>query len=601
MKLRARGTATVWYRSVHLKLALIMILLVCSVLVAVGEYLLVRVSAYYEESFRAAMYNVFTADTVSTLQESAAGGADALWDTVSAYSGRLGVGSGTDRDVYILDGSSGEYLAGGRFAGSESVPFTKNILTALNGKVGSGNGITEDCFDVAVPVEAEGGGYIVYVRDDKQQTDDLNRILIGIVVQAVIFGLLVAVLLSVILAKTLTRPIEELTRGARRVSRGEFAAVQVRAGDEIGVLGESFNDMSRTLEHSVQVLNDERDKYSSLLLHMSDGVLSFDGSGACMHINPAARDMLGLGEGEMPEYATLFTAEEAALARVLARPAGEYTTLTLQREENILQVILSLAGSAGQEQSVIAVVHNVTREQRLEQARRKFIADVSHELRTPLTNIKGYAETISNDDDMPAPLRRRFLLVVQNEADRMLRIVKDLLTLSKMDNRSMNWHFEWVDMENLLENINTAMQMRAAEKKHSLTMVLQGTLPMVWSDKERIEQVIVNLLSNGVNYTPEGGSIRLIASREGDRVRICVHDNGIGIPESDLPHLFDRFYRVDKARSRESGGTGLGLAITAEIVAKHKGEIAVESEVGSGTTFTVTLPIDSGVGRGKEE
>jgi two-component system sensor histidine kinase VicK len=228
------------------------------------------------------------------------------------------------------------------------------------------------------------------------------------------------------------------------------------------------------------------------------------------------------------------------------------------------------------------------------------VADISHELRTPLTNIKGYAETIAGDEAMPVPVRRRFLGVVQNEADRMLRIVQDLLTLSRMDNRSMSWKFEWVDLEESLESVNTAMQMRAGEKKHRLSLRMQGTLPLVWCDKERLEQVVVNLITNAVNYTPEGGEISVAARREGNDVYISVRDNGIGIPEENLGHLFDRFYRVDKARSRESGGTGLGLAITYEIVQKHHGEISVESRVGEGSVFTVRIPVDSGEERTEE-
>ncbi|MBQ3096478.1 MAG: HAMP domain-containing protein [Clostridia bacterium] len=599
-------SGTVWWRSVHLKLALIMILLVCAVMVAVGEYLLVSVAAYYEEDFREQMYNVFTADTVTTLRESAAGGLQELRDTVSAYSGRLGIGSDGDRDFFLLDGTTGKVLAGGEYqavgdGAEKTVDFTKNILLALSGEVGSGNRITDTCFDVAVPVSGGGNSFIVYVRDNKQQSTELNRILLSIIVQAVVFGLAVSVLLSVILSKTLTRPIEALTRGARRVSRGEFdQELPVYASDEIGGLTETFNEMSHALEQSVEALGAERNRYSSLLLHMTDGVLSFDRDGRCQHINPAAREMLGITEEADTDYATLFGEGGIPLSDILALPGGAHRTATLERGDSILEVILS-RGGRGFELSAIAVVHDITQEQHLEEARRKFIADVSHELRTPLTNIKGYAETLDGDDNMPPHLRHRFLGVVQNEADRMLRIVKDLLTLSRMDNRSMSWHFEWVDMENLLENINTAMQIRAGEKHHTLSMVLQGTLPMVWCDKERIEQVIVNLLSNAVNYTPEGGSLQLIAGREEDRITISVRDNGIGIPEKDLPHLFDRFYRVDKARSRESGGTGLGLAITREIVEKHNGSIRVESRVGEGTLFVVTLPVDSGIGRAAEE
>ena len=585
-------------QSLHLKLALILVLLVFAVMVAVGEYLVLRVPAYYEDSFRKEMYNVFTADTISLFGESTKNGAAALRDVVSAYSGRMGIGTGRDRDFFILDGATGEYLEGGQNTGTGEVPFTPNILKALNGEVGSGNRITDSVFDLAVPVGADNHRYIVYIRDGKSDARALEWMLISIVLQAILFGLVVAILLSFVLSKTLTKPIEELTRGAKRVSEGEFELdLPVRSEDEIGGLTDTFNEMAGTLERSITALNEERDRYASLLLYMTDGVAAFNAAGALGHINPAAREMLGVGEEDEPTFGDVFSGTEVTAEQILALPGGEYAEVTLTREENILQVILSPTGSAEAERGIIAVVHNVTRERKLEDARRKFVADVSHELRTPLTSIKGYAETIAEDDGMPPALRKRFLGVVQNEADRMLRIVRDLLTLSRMDNRSMSWRFEWVDMENLLEDINTAMQIKAAEKHHRLTMVLRGNLPLVWCDKERIEQVVVNLLTNAVNYTPEEGVISLVADRSGDTVQISVQDNGIGIAKEDVPHLFDRFYRVDKARSRESGGSGLGLSITSEIVQKHKGTIQVESELGHGTTMTVLLPVDSGVGR----
>ncbi len=584
----------------QVKLAGMMVLLMLSVMAAVGIYLVARVSVYYENAFRAQMQNVFTADTLSTLRESAAESVTALRDMVSAYSGRLGVGAGTDRDFFILDGRTGAVLEGGSHTGAGSVAFTNNVLAALSGEAGFGNRITDDCFDAAVPVEAGRERYVVYVRDDRTSTNELVAMLITVVLQAILFGLLIAVGISYILAKTLTRPIEGLTRGASRVAEGRFGAdLPVRSGDEIGDLTENFNHMARTLERSMDDLNSEKNKYSALLVYMTDGVISFDASGRAEHINPTAREMLGCKE-DAPGFDEIFGDSGITPEQVLSLPANEHAETELARGGAVLQVILSPTGSIVGERGIVAVVHDVTKERALEESRRKFVADISHELRTPLTNIKGYAETIAGDEAMPVPVRRRFLGVVQNEADRMLRIVQDLLTLSRMDNRSMSWKFEWVDLEESLESVNTAMQMRAGEKKHRLSLRMQGTLPLVWCDKERLEQVVVNLITNAVNYTPEGGEISVAARREGNDVYISVRDNGIGIPEENLGHLFDRFYRVDKARSRESGGTGLGLAITYEIVQKHHGEISVESRVGEGSVFTVRIPVDSGEERTEE-
>ena len=227
-------------------------------------------------------------------------------------------------------------------------------------------------------------------------------------------------------------------------------------------------------------------------------------------------------------------------------------------------------------------------------AQRQFTGNAAHELRTPLTNIKSYTETLMDAaGELPADTEKRFLGVISSEADRMTRIVKDLLTLSKLDYGRMDLTFSRFSMKDMLETVYTAMKLDAKNNGHTLSLVFQGEMPEMMGDRERLEQVVVNIISNAIKYTPSGGHIDMLASRRDERhVMLRIQDDGIGIPENDVPRLFERFYRVDKARSREKGGTGLGLAIAKEMVEAHHGTIHLESTLDVGTTVTIVLPTD---------
>ena len=239
----------------------------------------------------------------------------------------------------------------------------------------------------------------------------------------------------------------------------------------------------------------------------------------------------------------------------------------------------------------MVVIHDVTEQRKSEQTRREFIANVSHELRTPLTNVKSYAETIlSAGDDLPRELRENFLGVIVSEADRMTRIVKDLLTLSKFDYGKMEMNISRFPFAEAVKTVHKAAALNAQGHGHTFTLDCPENLPMVDGDQERIEQVLMNIVSNAIKYTADGGVIAMTAGVSGKFVWVKVSDNGVGIPEKDLPRLFERFYRVDKARSRATGGTGLGLSIAKEILNQHKGDIRIESVYGEGTDVTITLP-----------
>jgi len=226
-----------------------------------------------------------------------------------------------------------------------------------------------------------------------------------------------------------------------------------------------------------------------------------------------------------------------------------------------------------------------------EMLRREFVANVSHELRTPLTNIRSYAETISDDQAIPQETEEEFLRVIINESDRMTKIVQDLLELSRFDSGASVLSFEEFSVENAVRDVYAAIALEARKRGHVLNLELEWKLPNIKGDRAKIEQVLMNIIANALKYTPDGGTIDIYGGRSGSNIWIKIVDTGIGIPAEDLARVFDRFYRVDKARSRESGGTGLGLSIAKEIITKHGGDIEIESKQGIGTSVTLTLPI----------
>ncbi len=573
-------------RSLRTKLVLIMVLLILALMTVAGSFLINGVGNFYIGQFYAQMERTFSQEFIRQLQELSGDGPERMKELLMAQSD-LGIDL-TGRNVYILD-SAGNVLDGSDQA--EAVSMTANLLAALNGEVGQNSSITTSYMDLAVPVAGPGGSCIVYVLDSKATVNDLTSDLLGIILQALVMGLAISVVLSFLMSQILSTPLRALSKGTRRVAAGDFSEkLAVTSRDEIGALTENFNYMSQVLRDTLGEVENERNKLSTLFLHMTDGVAAFDASGRAIHFNPAAAQMLGRALREEDRFEDIF-AEEAELALVLALKSPEYVEAEKAAGDRSLELFMAPFSSEGAPGGVIVVIHDVTEQRKSEQTRREFVANVSHELRTPLTNVKSYAETIvSAGDELPPELAQQFLGVIINEADRMTRIVQDLLTLSKFDYGKMEMNISRFSFRRALEDVFEAVAIDAKNHRHTLTLDAPEALPAVNGDRERIEQVLMNIVSNAIKYTPDGGKIAVSAGAAEGRVWAKVADNGIGIPEKDLPRLFERFYRVDKARSRESGGTGLGLSIAREILSQHKGEIRIESVSGQGTTVTVTLP-----------
>ena len=585
------------FRSLHMKLVLIMVLLILSLMTVVGAFLMNAVVRYYLDDFNNRMSAMFSAqdlyNDLTNPYEGEENGVEGLQAVLRANMGELGV-DGRSRNYFILDGTTGAYLAGSDDQLGQSLDKSPNVLRALaTGEPASASDITADFMDVAIPITRGEVSYIIQIYDNRQTVTELNSSLFMLILQALIFGLISSVLLSFLLAKTMITPIERLTAGAKRVASGDFSRkLEVASKDEIGVLTATFNSMARQLQATIREAENERNKLDTLFLHMTDGVVAFSREGAVIQKNPAAEDMLGRPILPEDTYEGLF-GDLAPLEQILSLEQPGYQEAERTAGNRSLELLLAPFDQESGQGGVMVVIHDVTTQRRNEEMRREFVANVSHELRTPLTNIRSYAETLVDGvGDIPLEMEKNFLGVILNESDRMAHIVQDLLTLSRFDSGRSELKLERFSFSSAVRDIYNAVLMEAQRHGHTLSLDLAPDLPEIVGDRDRVLQVMMNVVSNAIKYTPDGGQIAISAGRNPLRVWMEVADNGIGIPEADRPRVFERFYRVDKARSRESGGTGLGLSIAKEIVDRHEGIIALVDRPGPGTTIRVELPIE---------
>ena len=579
------------FRSLHMKLTLILLLLITSLMAVVGTFLTTSVSSFYIDSFYQQMDRVFGAgsDFYPTLcAEAQEGGAQRLQELVEVRAGSLGVDYST-RNYYILNGSGSLLLGSDE---RSSLDATANLLAAENGRVGDESDITADFMDVAIPIPEGDPQFIVYILDSKETVTGLNTQLFMIIMQALVIGLLISLLLSFLLSKTMVGPIEKLTAGAEKVAAGDFdSRLPVESTDEIGVLTGTFNEMASVLQQTLAAVENERTKLDTLFLHMTDGVVACDRAGRLIHRNPSAVAMLGQSLGEDCRYDQLF-GSLYSMEQILSLRRPDYAEAQQVVGDRMLELYLAPFSNSQEEGGVLIVLHDVTEQHRNEERRKEFVANVSHELRTPLTNVRSYAETLrSAEGDIPREMEDSFLDIIISETDRMTHIVQDLLTLSRLDSGKAELVLSRFPFGEAIESVARANALNARQRGHELRYDPPESLPLIVGDRSRLEQVMMNVLGNAIKYTPDGGHIRITAGSTDTDVWMEVCDDGIGIPEKDRDRIFDRFYRVDKARSRESGGTGLGLSIARELVLRHNGSLALAPHEGPGTTVRLVLPI----------
>jgi len=586
------------FKSISLKIGAMFVLLTISVIILIGTFMTDTTDQYYHDEFYKVNAAVFTDEYVDTLCSSMQGesGVQSVYDSVSAHYVQLGIDS--FRECYILDGKNGKAIDS--FASNKelasSLELSPNIISAMSGTVGDAVNSAYSYMDYAVPLMAgDAVSYIIYIKDTKEESNTVLRNVFTIIIQALLLGIAISLIFAILLSVTIISPIKSLTQKSKRMASGDFDyTIDVKSPDEIGQLTETFNYMATELKTTLGAIQSEKEKVETIVQYMSDGVIAFDLSGSIIHINPAAKILLGISDDAEPVFENVFDTSEISRGQILYFKHFETVERVIKRDGKEISAYFAPFKTDDKSGGIVVVLRDITEREKLDKSRRDFVANVSHELRTPLTTVKSYTETLQDsvaDGSFDKDMFNSFLGVINSETDRMTRLVKDLLLLSSLDHSMKDMPMDDFDIGLLTQNIVSKLAHSANDKKQTLTYEPTNQLPLIHGNIDRLEQVITNVITNAIKYTPQNGQILVSTVFIFDSITIKVKDTGIGIPQKDIEHIFERFYRVDKARSREMGGTGLGLAIAKEIVEAHDGTISIKSTAGAGTEVMIKLPV----------
>lgn len=443
---------------------------------------------------------------------------------------------------------------------------------------------------------------VLYVRANMKSVYSTINNIMGIFVIASLAAMVLGLGIAIIIARAITRPIEEMKQQTQRIARGDYAGqVRVYSDDELGQLAKAINNLSIRVEESQESTEAERRRLDSVLSHMSDGVIATDRRGNITIINETASDFMDV------------TAEKAIGNSILdiLKIRDDYSLrdlienqdeLMLDFSSNERDLILNAYFSLIQRESgfisgLVCVLHDVTEQQKIDNDRKQFVSNVSHELRTPLTSLRSYIEALSDGAWKDPEVAPGFLKVTQEETDRMIRMINELLSLSRMDSGTTRVDMELVNINEMFNYVLDRFDMILKKDDNPAkyyTIKREFTKRDLWVeiDTDKFTQVLDNIMNNAIKYSPDGGVVTCWLLETHNQVIISISDQGLGIPRADLGHVFDRFFRVDKARSRAQGGTGLGLAISKEVVQMLGGRIWVDSVEGKGSTFYISLPYE---------
>ncbi|MEW9675386.1 cell wall metabolism sensor histidine kinase WalK [Lentibacillus sp. L22] len=595
-----------FFRSIQLKFIIIYILLLVVAVQVIGSYVARELEERLTSNFKESVDNrveylsfnlkdAFTEErtedeTEPTLQEDVQeivnniGPEEITSLQVVNNVGRvLGANSYSDQDK-IGKKTTGDLITK---ALSSDVSYKNTMLSAE-----TGNRVYVRIEPLKIGEDIVGAIYLeASLENVYNQLQEISRIFL----QASILAIIVSALLGILVARTITKPITEMRRQAQTMAKGDFTQkVNVYAQDEIGNLAEAFNDMNDQLKHSYATVEEERHKLSSVLSNMSDGVIATDATGAINLINDAAGKLISRNpddvKGEFLLDVLQLGEKDVDLSQM--QESGSMV-IDFSEADDIFLIRANFSTISDDEDDIIGfitVISDVTEQEKVEQERREFVSNVSHELRTPLTTMRSYMEALTDGAWQDKSIAPKFLQVAQNETERMIRMVNDLLQLSRMDNKQYGLHWEKTDFIAYINHIIDRFEMNAYEGIGFSRKLPHGVY-YVWMDKDKMTQVLDNIISNAVKYSPEGGMICVSVEKQRYQLLVSIQDEGIGISYDKVDRVFDRFYRADKARTRKLGGTGLGLAIARELVEAHHGRIWAKSRQGKGTTIYFTLPL----------
>ncbi|MFV0504569.1 MAG: ATP-binding protein [Lachnospirales bacterium] len=488
-----------------------------------------------------------------------------------------------DYQIAILTKDGSNVIASTELLKNTAIPV---IISAINStssfqawrKDKDTRGFDREWFEYATPTR----DYIIYARTDASNSSESVFSMAQTLFISVVIALVLTAILGYLLSETITTPITELTKKAKELASGNLdEEVKVYSTDEIGQLTDSFNFMTKELKHNIESIETEKNKFEVILHSMSDGVIAYDSFGNVIHVNNASNELLNINASRynLQKLMSYFNLD----FKLLNKDA------TISVEDRYITINVNhYMDYSDNTTGTLIVIQDITKHKKLDNMRKEFVANVSHELRTPLTTVKSYTETIIDNEITDKETIKNFLSIVISEVDRMTYLVEDLLDLSRFDNGKMNLKLMQLDLAELLEDAAIQNEVIAGNKNQIINYNHNGS-KFIKGDKGRLLQVFNNIISNAVKYSPENSEIFITIDEDEKYYIVAIKDNGIGIPKSDINRIFERFFRVDKARSRAMGGVGLGLSITKEIVDSHKGKISATSNKGDGTTVIVKL------------
>ena len=470
------------------------------------------------------------------------------------------------------------------------------VEQALRGEIGKSirysNTLKEKMLYVALPIKGE--GKTVGIIRTSFPLGQIKALVWAVNNRIIYFTLILtifALILSFLSTRVVTKPVKEMALAAKKIAKGDFnVRVSTKTKDEIGELSSSLNQMAREIQSLFTTLGVEKEKLQKTISAMAEGVVALDSQKRILLANESFKRMCGLSSYSIIGKAYWEVLRNIDFKELIDRvfKNNKIQTSEIRYQDKVYLgngVPLYRVKGGG----IVIVLHDITEIKQLEREKADFVANVSHELRTPLTAIKGFVETLEEEADKE---ERHFLKIIDKHTDRLISLVSDLLLLSRIEERGKKLEVEDVNLKEIIEDVLRIFDSRIKEKNLKLELIAPQNLPLLKADPYLLEQLFINLIDNAVKYTKEG-KIKVEITFTNDRVNIKVLDTGIGIPEEHLGRIFERFYMVDKARSRGLGGTGLGLSIVKHIVFLHDGEISVDSKIGKGTTFTIILPVQT--------
>jgi len=478
------------------------------------------------------------------------------------------------------------------------------FITALQGKTGKAihfsSTLKRKMLYIAQPIRQN--GEIVGAVRLALPLDILHQSLLDVfsfLLGAICLTLLINIILALYLANHISTPILKMISMAHSISLGNYGAkVKTKnTSDEINLLGQTLNIMSCKLKEGVDEIQQEKEKLATTLCKLQDSIIVLDQARRVQFINPAAESAFAIALNAIKDksYLGLFRYREVTTTVEKVFTTGEDARLSLEINDipkKFYEIFLTLTGKENQ-QMMIILIRDMTKINQLEQVRKEFVANVSHELKTPLTSILGFTETLLEESVDDIRTRNRFLQIIQDEAHRLLRLVNDLLSLSKIEGSKPQKSLH-KETGNIIDNITVIMRKFLSQAQNKAINLYfnnkSSNLQYLNFDPDALEQILINLIDNAIKYSKEGSTVEVCIQEREKEVEISITDTGLGIPKEDLSRIFERFYRVDKARSRQMGGTGLGLSIVKHLVEAHGGKVWVESQVGIGSTFSFTLP-----------